>query len=567
MARRVSARKSAPRGSTPIGVARSIDPMRTHADRLARPARAPGGSLPSHREGPPAGGPGAVAPGAPLSAAQLAGMQAVAGNRAAAEAVSGQRPVQRRGTAAGSAVTVQREIGWSRAEALARQLEDAMSGWGTDEEAIYGALAGRTADDMADIRDVYHQLYSKNLDAELRDELTDAEYARIRPVLEARPETTMSAGERQVAAMDRAAAIADQLHDAMEGLGTEEDQIFNALTGRTPSEIEEISRQYEARHSTPLEDDLRDDLSGDELARALRLIGREDTGTFENMMVQNMTEGARTVVRGRFDYTLHEDRLDVDVGARFVPDEGVNVPLELWNSQIDSTWNQFSISEPGGRSVEVHMSLRDDSGESRRIRVVDNAEHGRYGYPDRANAGMWYPVMPDSTAPHEFGHLIGLPDEYQRTAEDFEAITGQTKSGPENESGRTPEQIAADLHTALTGDDETQRARNATRVLREVGLISSGVPQQGDWAQEVMHAYDEAYGDETPSGLLVTLQGLPAGSNWTLLTVFSFASGTVMGNPTLVGVGEHEHPVEGRHLREFKSIVRNRWPSLDWEVS
>jgi hypothetical protein len=175
--------------------------------------------------------------------------------------------------------------------------------------------------------------------------------------------------------------------------------------------------------------------------------------------------------------------------------------------------------------------------------------------------------MPESTAPHEFGHLIGLPDDYQRTAEDFEAITGRTKAGPENESGRTDEQIAIDLHTALTGDDVAQRAPNASQVLRDVGLISGGVPQQGDWAQAVLRAYDETYPDDTPSGLLATLQGLPAGTSWTLLTVFSFASGTVMGNPTVVGVGEHEHPVMPRHLREFRSIVRNRWPSRDWEVT
>jgi len=39
-----------------------------------------------------------------------------------------------------------------------------------------------------------------------------------------------------------------------------------------------------------------------------------------------------------------------------------------------------------------------------------------------------------------------------------------------------------------------------------------------------------------------------------------------MGNPEQVGTGEHEHPVEPRHLREFKAIVHNRWPDLDWSV-
>jgi hypothetical protein len=150
--------------------------------------------------------------------------------------------------------------------------------------------------------------------------------------------------------------------------------------------------------------------------------------------------------------------------------------------------------------------------------------------------------MPESTAPHEFGHLIGLPDDYQRTAEDFEAITGRTKAGPENESGRTDEQIAIDLHTALTGDDVAQRAPNASQVPRDVGLISGGVPQQGDWAQAVLRAYDETYPDDTPSGLLATLQGLPAWTSWTLLTVFG------------VSVRRSERPASG--VRRPASGVR-----------
>jgi hypothetical protein len=482
-----------------------------------------------------------------LTAEGVARLQAGAGNRA-------------------TGIVVQRAMGWDQAVGLARRLEDAMSGWGTDEEAIYGALAGRTADDMTDVRSAYRQLFNRTLDQALRDELDDDEFARIRGALEAPAEATMNAGERQRAAMDAAGAIAGQLHDAMEGLGTEEDQIFNALTGRTPSEIEEISRTYTARYSHPLADDLRDELSGDDLARALRLIGLEDTGTFTNTLQQHMTEGATTTVQGRFNYTLTEDGLEVDVGAKFTPAAGVNVPLDTWNSQIAATWNSFWITEPGGRSIDLQMHLRNDSGESREIRVVPNANPAAYGYPDRANAGMWYPLMPPSTAPHEFGHLIGLPDEYQRTADDFQAITGETKAGPENGSGATETEIATELHTALTVPDVAQRSPGATTVLRNRGLISGGRPQQGVFAQAVMTAYNDAYGADTPNQLLPVLQGLPAGTNWTLMTVFSFASGTVMGNPEVVGVGEHEHPVEPRHLREFKSIVKNRWPELDWAV-
>jgi hypothetical protein len=520
--------------------------MQTHARRPAAPApvrvpeRAPAGAGPNAGERP-----------APLTEAGVRDLQAAAGNRAVVQRLTGER------------LLVQRDIGQPQAQALARQLDDAMRGLGTDEEAVYGALAGRTPDDLIQIRQAYASLTNKNLDAEVRDELTDSEYEHVRAVLEAKDDRTATAGARQVQAMDRAAAIADQLFEAMEGLGTEEDQIFNALTGRTPSEIVEIRRQYQARHGHALETDLRDELSGSDLDRALQLVGRTDTGTFGNALQQHMTEGGTTVVRGRYEYELtKDDKLKVTVPVNFVPDPGVTVPLALWNQQVADTWNLFWIREDadGGRAIDLRMELKDDAGDPRKIRVVQNTNPGSYGFPDRANAGKWYPVMPASTAPHEFGHLIGLPDEYQRTREDFEAITGETRIGVTNASGKTPATIAAELNTALTTGAAAGQPAAATAVLQGAGLITGGRAQQGDFAESVLHAYDATY---TPT-LFPTLQGLPAGTNWTLMSVFSFASGTVMGNESTVGVRTHEHPVMARHLREFLGIVQNRFPDSTW---
>jgi hypothetical protein len=104
-------------------------------------------------------------------------------------------------------------------------------------------------------------------------------------------------------------------------------------------------------------------------------------------------------------------------------------------------------------------------------------------------------------------------------------------------------------------------------VLSNVGLIAGGVPQQGDFAQAVMAAYDEEYGGVFRSELLEALdEQLPDGSRWTLQTVFSYASGTIMGNPTVVGIQPHEHPVMARHLREFRDMVARQWPEKTWQV-
>jgi hypothetical protein len=371
----------------------------------------------------------------------------------------------------------------------------------------------------------------------------------------------MTPVEEAVSQVGRWREVAAHLVEAMAGWGTEEDEIFNALEGRSPSEIEAIRSAYLDLTGHPLEVDLRDEMSGSELRRALNLLNTRAAGEFTNEREQNMTEGGTTVVKGRFNWTLREDALEVDVPVKFRPDEGVPLPLGLWNGQIDTTWNQFAVTEPGGRNIEIRMALRDDQGDERTIRVIQNTVPGSYGHPDRANAGKWYPVMPANTAPHEFGHLIGLEDEYQRTHGDFKRITGEDRTGPANASGKTEAAIATELQTALHGDDVTTRAAAATTVLVNCGLIAGGRPQQGDFAQAVMAAYDDAHGN-----LFSDLQGLPSGTNWTLMTVFSYASGTVMGNASVVGVQPHEHPVMDRHLREFAAIVRRGYPSFEWTI-
>jgi hypothetical protein len=280
-----------------------------------------------------------------------------------------------------------------------------------------------------------------------------------------------------------------------------------------------------------------------------------------------MTEQMTTVVQGRFTWSLSDDRLDIDVPAHFVPAPGITVPLGTWQSEIDGTWNQFAVSEPGGQRVQIHMILRDDPGDPRRIDVVQNETPGTYGGNDRANAGMFYPVMDPGIAAHEFGHLIGLPDEYQRTHRDFRRVTGEDRTGPAAPPGVAPADVASDLHDALYLEDPAQRAPRATTVLRNAGLIVGGVPQQGDYAQSVMEAYDDEYGGWFSSELLeVLVEQLPEGSRWTIQTAFSYASGTIMGNKGMVGVQAHEHPVMPRHLREFRSIVARQWPEKTWTV-
>jgi Annexin len=488
-----------------------------------------------------------------ITASHLGQIQASAGNKATAQFVA-----QR--------LTVQRAIAVEQAESIARQLEDAMSGLGTDEEAIYGALSGRTGPDIVAIRDAYQRLFSEDLDEELKSELTDSELAHVTELMpRVGDEATLSEADRATEVIHRARVVAAQIRDAVAGLGTEEDQIYNSLTGRSSDELNEIQRQYLDLTGRDVILDLRGDMSGGELTKALHLFEVASAGTFENTFEQKMTEGVTTVGHGMYNYALHPDRLDIDVPIKFTPDAGVAIPFAMWNGQIDTVWNQFALTEPGGRKVPINLKMRNDPGADREVVVHKNTDPAK-PLDDRANAGEFYLVMKADTVPHEFGHFIGLEDEYQRTHADITRLVGAPAAGPANASGKTPLEIAKELHDALYLDDATQRAPTATTVLTSVGLIVGGAPQQGDFAQDVKNAYDDEYGGWFTKNLVEAMRDkLPKGSKWTIQTVFSYASRSIMGNPGgLGGVTPHDHAVEARHLRNFSNIAREAWPDFQW---
>lgn len=227
---------------------RHAAPTREAAARDQDVAQAgPAGTLGPGRAMPPTIGPGL-----------MLGLQRSAGNAAV------------RGLIGRS--VVQREVSEAQADRIAGQLHEAMAGWGTDEEAIYGALSGRTPTDLDAIRTAYARLSSTGLEADLRDELTDSEMARAQQLMAAAPAAAAGTGEdRWAARKDRARDVAAQLRDAMAGWGTAESQLLNALTGRSRYEIVEIAGEYATLTGHGLVDDLRDELSGDDLDQALGL--------------------------------------------------------------------------------------------------------------------------------------------------------------------------------------------------------------------------------------------------------------------------------------------------------
>jgi annexin A7/11 len=101
-------------------------------------------------------------------------------------------------------------------------------GWGTDEDAIINILSKRSNKQRQEISKAFTHEYGRDLIKDLKSELggkfEDAVVALM---------------------MDRVEFMCKQLNKAMEGIGTDEEDIIEILCSRSNEEVKEIVHMYE----------------------------------------------------------------------------------------------------------------------------------------------------------------------------------------------------------------------------------------------------------------------------------------------------------------------------------
>ena len=150
-------------------------------------------------------------------------------------------------------------------------------GWGTDEDRLFRALEGRSPSEMRALEAEYEDHYGRNLRDDIRSELGGQDLRRAEALLSG----------------DHSAASADALATAMNGLGTDEQAIFDTLEGRTAQERADIAAAYERRHGVSLETRFRQEMSGTDLDRAQALL-RGDTATADAARLRAAMAGLGT---------------------------------------------------------------------------------------------------------------------------------------------------------------------------------------------------------------------------------------------------------------------------------
>jgi peptidoglycan hydrolase-like protein with peptidoglycan-binding domain len=239
-------------------------------------------------------------------------------------------------------------------------------------------------------------------------------------------------------------------------------------------------------------------------------------------------------------------------------------PSGAWTGFVQAKWNRFAAQNAANEKVNIDFHLVSGSGPDAHDVLVKTGT-------GRANAGTWFlgDTHAADTVPHEFGHLIGLSDEYQLHSGDYRTVTGHepTVGDAAGPAGVTAAQMAQHIQTQMI----TLSAANVAAVSTGVGLRS------GAYAQQVLEAYAAlpavtlpAIAPVAPTGtspgdpgraamqttgrlvedLDVGLRDDASGNRYEVIQALTYSSGSLMGDPGRVT--DHDHGgAQARHVQEF----------------
>jgi peptidoglycan hydrolase-like protein with peptidoglycan-binding domain len=270
--------------------------------------------------------------------------------------------------------------------------------------------------------------------------------------------------------------------------------------------------------------------------------------------------GATYGLTSRYSFEITDRRILITVKVNFT---GLTPPA-AWFGYVPAVWNKYQAvrDAPTRKVLPIDFEMvRGTGAEAMTVAVAPGT--------GRANAGRWFAGDTDAreTIPHEYGHLVGLQDEYQLHPGDFvratgrEPSVGQTAAPP---GGATPASVATALQTALV-------ARNDVNARAAVAGLTAGA-----WAQRVVAAYATLPTQAVAAAAAIV--GPPAHparpaftttgdlvrdletalrdttDKYETIQVLTYTSGSIMGDPDRA-TDVHDHGAQPRHVAEFVAIT------------
>ena len=247
----------------------------------------------------------------------------------------------------------------------------------------------------------------------------------------------------------------------------------------------------------------------------------------------------------RYSWRLGASSIEITAKVNYLGSAG----NPQWPTHVANAWNAFkAVEATTGTELQINFNLVPGAGpDAHDVTVVAPPTTGR------ANAGQWYFADPNaaSTIPHEFGHLIGLVDEYQQSAADYVKSTGHEAyvGAATAADGASANTVAVEQRGAVLAKSSAQASNSVT---------THGI-KEGAFARSVVQEYDNLYsGADLVKDLDVNLPADPAGGpipKYDTIQVFTYTSGSLMGDPAR-HPDPHDHGVQPRHVMEFVEIIQ-----------
>ena len=176
--------------------------------------------------------------------------------------------------------------------------------------------------------------------------------------------------------------------------------------------------------------------------------GKSSTGRVEREWEQTVVDpgggaNSKQGMTSKFSYNIDDKRILVSVGINFVadaahPPKDLSAVVNKWKTRILGRWNQFkAVKDSGGEVRNIEFEIVSTGGNT--VTVIDamvGSDAAHWSVPDNEN---------DNGPAHEFGHMIGLADEYQKTVEDYKTL----------HPGATDKQIKAAKGASYGGEQYT----------------------------------------------------------------------------------------------------------------
>ncbi|MDO9456257.1 peptidoglycan-binding protein [Nocardioides sp.] len=293
-------------------------------------------------------------------------------------------------------------------------------------------------------------------------------------------------------------------------------------------------------------------------------------------------EGVKNVgTTASYDWKLSKTALTISLGIAFhKKSAGVDGRISQWLADIKEIWSTFKAvnqDDPKKLSMDIDFEAKRGAGHDVDVHHHDpKAKTKAQKAASRSNSGTWYTVDERrSMAPHEFGHLIGLADEYNRTEEHYRQVTGEEPNvGAFAGSEADATKMAADIKARLPLDDVVAAPVKASNDERWGAKLAAVVAplSQGAFSRFVAQQYAKAnggasvYADIQAAFAAVSVPGFQ-GNLSASVTPFLYSNNGLMGNMVTTpekggggaAAGAHEHPIEPRHVQPFVNILAREW--------